>query len=59
MMLRPHTSPDELLPYMQTSLPPDDPLRLEHADAGMALLIVTLRLMHESGGSLTVSERSR
>ncbi|KAI0688343.1 hypothetical protein C8T65DRAFT_700581 [Cerioporus squamosus] len=38
---------------IENSLPDDGSLHAEHADAGMALLIVTLRLMHESGGSLT------
>ena len=37
-----------------SSLPDDDPLHAEHADAAMAFLLATLRLMHECGGSLTV-----
>lgn len=38
-----------------SALPSDDDLRTEHADAGFALLVITLRFLHECGGSLTVS----
>ena len=39
----------------QSSLPTNDVLKAEHAHSGMTLLFLTLRLLHDSGGSLTVS----
>ncbi|RPD52315.1 hypothetical protein L227DRAFT_617923 [Lentinus tigrinus ALCF2SS1-6] len=35
-----------------TSMPSDDALRGQHADAGQALLVSTLRLLNDRGGSL-------
>ena len=39
----------------RTPLPSNDVLKAEHADAGMALLVLTLRLLHDCNGILAVS----
>ncbi|RPD52459.1 hypothetical protein L227DRAFT_617798 [Lentinus tigrinus ALCF2SS1-6] len=36
----------------RASMPSDDALRGQHADAGQALLVSTLRLLNDCGGSL-------